>query len=112
MLKEYFKLGCYQVPERTFIYNPCSSSSFAYQGEEMIENMLKVAEIFYRRFEQLFPVETQEEIAKSQFEIMSKQYKEEMAQQSNLQVVAKFFEFYFYFELAGAQIKIKILMTG
>lgn len=92
MLKEYLKLGCYQVPERPFIYNPCSSpSSFAYQGEEMIENMLKVAEIFYRRFEQLFPVETQAEIAKSQFEIMSKQYREDMAQQSDLQVVAKFF---------------------
>jgi len=51
------------------------------QGEEMVKKMIEVSPLFSQRFQQVFPVQLQEEVAASQFKLIAKQ------QQTNTQCV-------------------------
>lgn len=87
MLKRYFNLECYKLPERKFVYTPQTQNSFCYQGEDMVLNLLKIAPIFKRRFDQVFPIELQKEIANRNFDQLAASFRKEIEEQSVLKAV-------------------------
>lgn len=92
MLEKYFNEECYTLPERNFVYTPQAPNSFSYQGEDMVSNLLKIAPLFKRRFDQLFPIELQKEIHKEKFEELKLLYNKEIAEQSVLRAVTKYMD--------------------
>ena len=66
-IADYIRNSVFRMPIQPFIYSPVRPNSFSTQGETMVEILLKVSPMFADKFDRVFPVDTQREVAQSNF---------------------------------------------